>query len=121
MVAWLDGADARTDRFHDARAFVTERQGERHGIVLSTGMEIGLTDAARDHADQHLGRARFVELQVLEPEPAALLVDDRCVGPHLKSPSSYRKERLLDRPVQNRGQGCALALQHLQKRRRERG
>ena len=75
VVARRDRRDVRADALDDACALVPEH-GRRVAGRVGAGrrVEVGVADAARDEADEHLTRARLGELDLLHDErPAELL------------------------------------------------
>ncbi len=82
MVADLDAADVGADRLDDPRALVAEHVREHLGGQEALEVDVGVAQARGDDADQHLVGPGAVELDLVEDEVPALLVDDGDGGPH---------------------------------------
>ena len=82
VVAHLDAADAGTDLLHDPGALVAEHPREHLGGQAVAQREVGVAQAGGDDPDQYLVVAGLVEVDLLEAELPALLVDDHRRGPH---------------------------------------
>src|SRR4051794_13197561 len=69
VVARRDGGHVLADALDDAGALVAEN-GRRvtRGIGAGRGVEVGVADAARDEADEHLARVRLGELDLVHGE-----------------------------------------------------
>jgi hypothetical protein len=78
-----DVVDAVADRRDRSRHLVAEhaRHRERHRAVVH--VQVGVADAARRDAHEHLARARLGVAQLLDPERPRRPADNRCL--HLSS------------------------------------
>ena len=86
VTTWSPGAterDALADALDDARALVAEH-GRRiaRGISAGGGVEVGVADAAGDQADEHLAGAWLGEIDLLDGERGAELLEDCCTDLH---------------------------------------
>ena len=86
VTTWSPGAterDVRADALDDAGALVPEH-GRRVAGRVGAGrrVEVGVADAARDEADEHLARARLRELDLLHDERPAELLEHRGANLH---------------------------------------
>ena len=71
MVAHRDAPDARADRLDDPRALVPEhRRAPRLGGAVDR-VEVGVADAARMQAHEHLARPRRRQLELVHLERPA--------------------------------------------------
>ena len=86
MVARRDVRDVGPDLLDDARALVTDYGRHRAGVDPLRGVQVGVANAARDHADQDLAGARGVELELLHDERLPELVEDG--GSHGRPPAA---------------------------------
>ena len=77
--------DAVPHRLDDARALVAEQHGQRVPKTGAYDMEVGATDAARVDANESFPRARLVELQLLDAEPADVGQDDAAIHEESRS------------------------------------
>ena len=82
MVADLDAADAGADRLDDAGAFVAEDPREHRFGEGVLEVNVGVAEPRCDDPDEDLVVPRTVELNLLEREVVALLVDNRHGGLH---------------------------------------
>jgi hypothetical protein len=76
MVARLEVDDALADRLHDPGTLMSEDDRKRRRVDSLDDMQIGMTNAARRHAHEHLARLRRVELELLDDERLVELVED---------------------------------------------
>ena len=58
--------DSRADALDGARALVAEDRRERHRVPLVADDEVGVADAGRRDADEHLVRAKLAQLELLQ-------------------------------------------------------
>ena len=79
MVADLEPLDAGTERFHDTGALVTENDRHRIGQRAFDHLEVGVTEARRHDAHQHVARLEAVDPRAGHLEGLAHLVQDRGV------------------------------------------
>ncbi len=78
VVADRDRAHVRAERLHDARALVPEHgRGISGRIDPRSGVHVGVADAAGDEPDQHLARPRISQVQLLDDERTAELLQHR--------------------------------------------
>ncbi len=68
MVALGDPGDVGADLLDDAGALVAEDPGEHLGRQAVAQREVGVAQAGRHDAHQHLVGARLVEVDLLEDE-----------------------------------------------------
>ena len=109
--------DALADGLDDARALVSEHAGRvARRIGAARGVEVGMADAAGLQAHQHLARLGACELDVLDDERPAELLEHRGADPHPHSSSgSLRGEssqncsqsRSVDGPGRSRSRSCS--------------
>ena len=78
VVADLQVGDARAELLDDARALVAEHHRQRPRPVAVDHREVGMAEADRAHLQQHLARARRVELDVGDLERLRFGVGRRC-------------------------------------------
>ena len=80
--------DAVADLLDDARAFMAEHGRRVTGrIGARGGVEIGVTDAARNEAHEHLAGARLAQLDGADRERRAELLEDSCSDLHRVDPN----------------------------------
>ena len=103
VVAGRDERDAVTDALDDAGTLVAEHAGRVAGRVgAGGGVEVGVADAAGGEPDEHLARLRLGEIDLLDDERAAELLED-C-GADLHGASTKRPGgRPSHRRLQHRG------------------
>jgi hypothetical protein len=77
MVAGRDVGHSRPDLLHDAGAFVPEHDRESGRVDALRDVEVGVADAARGHPNEHLAGPWRVELDLLDDERRAELVENR--------------------------------------------
>ena len=77
MVADRHVRDALADRLDHARALVAHHHGRGPRPVAVHDVEVGVAHAARPDADEHLGAARRLELELLDDD-GARPVEYRC-------------------------------------------
>ena len=83
VVADRERVDALAERLDDARALVAEHRRRVARRVDARGrVEVGVADPAGDQAHQHLARARLGEVDVLDDERPAELLEHRGPDPH---------------------------------------
>ena len=86
VVADGERADVRPDLLDDPRSLVAEdRRRVSGGVGAGGGVEIGVADAAGGEADQDLPRLRLGELDLLDDERLAELLEHRRAHPHFES------------------------------------
>jgi len=68
VVARRETADSRSDLLDDSSAFVAEDDGKIGRMDALRHVQVGVTNAARRHADLQLARLRRVELELLDDE-----------------------------------------------------
>ena len=77
-------ADVGPDLLDDPRSLVAEdRRRVAGGVGAGGGVEVGVADAAGGEADQDLARLRLGELDLLDGERLAELLEDRGAHLHL--------------------------------------
>ena len=76
------GADA----FHDARALVAQHGRQGHRIPLVAHDQVGVADACRGHADEHLVGAQVAQLELLQREGRVRALGHRSSDLHRSSP-----------------------------------
>src|SRR5690625_4425835 len=76
VVPHLDPADLGTNPLDDAGTLVAEDGRLRHRVDAVAGDGVGVADAGAHHPYAHLGRARCVQLELLDDERGALLAGD---------------------------------------------
>ena len=82
VVAGLEQVTSGPDRLDHARALVAEhRRRVAGGVDARGGVEVGVADAAGDQPDQHLAGLRLGEVDLLDGERLAELLQHR--GAHL--------------------------------------
>ena len=84
MVARDDGRHRRADRFDDARALVAEDHRKRKLARAAETVEVAVADAGGDELDQHLARARWRQIHLVDEEVRAPRVHHG--GSHAGSP-----------------------------------
>ncbi len=83
MVADGDTGHALAERLHDPRAFVAEHDRRTAGAKCAVGeVNVGVTDAGRGDADEHLARAGGSERDPLDRDRAPRLTQH--AGIHLE-------------------------------------
>ena len=91
MTTWSPGATEATpvaDPLDDAGALVAEHGRRVAGRVGARGgVEVGVADAAGDEPDQHLAGPRLGELDLLDGERLAELLEHRGAHLHPRPPS----------------------------------
>ena len=86
VVAGRDERDTVTDALDDTGALVTEDARRVAGRVgTGGGVEVGVADAAGGEPDEHLARLRLGEIDLLDDERAAELLEDCCADFHAAS------------------------------------
>ena len=91
VVAGRDERDAVADALDDAGALVPEHARRVAGRVgAGGGVEVGVADAARGEPDEHLARLRLGEVDLLDDERAAELLEHCCADFHGASLPRYR-------------------------------
>ena len=86
MVADGERADVGPDLLDDPRSLVAEdRRRVSGGVGAGCGVEIGVADAAGGETDQDLPRLRLGELDLLDDEGLAELLEHRRAHPHFES------------------------------------
>ena len=92
VVARGDERDALADPLDDTRALVAEHAGRVAGRVgAGSGVEVGVADAAGGEPDEHLAGLRLGEIDLLDDERAAELLEHRCANLHGASLSRAAK------------------------------
>ena len=76
MIARLDVRYPGPDLLDDSRALVPEHGRHRSRVNASRRVQIGVADTARSHADEELPLPRRIELELLDHERSAVLVED---------------------------------------------
>ena len=80
VTTWSPGRTSVTPsptRLDDAGALVAEHAGRVAGRVgAGGGVEVGVADAAGDEADEHLAGLRLGEVELLDDEGLAELLED---------------------------------------------
>ena len=115
VVAGRDERDAVTDALDDAGALVAEHAGRVAGRVgAGGGVEVGVADAAGGEPDEHLARLRLGEVDLLDDERAAELLENCCADFHGASivacfsrRSGVCRDRALDARVPSSGADSA--------------
>ena len=83
VVARRDRGDAVADRLDDAGALVAEhRRRVPRRVGAGGGVQVGVADAARGEPDEHLARLRLGELELLDLERRAELLENRGLDVH---------------------------------------
>ncbi len=83
MVSGNDVCDAVSHRLHDACALVPHHRGPlARAEVAVREANVGVADADRGDAHEHLARLRRVEIDVLDRDRVAGLAQDRGADPH---------------------------------------
>src|SRR5712691_7281669 len=77
--------DTVADVFHDARSFVSQQYRQRVRPARLHDVEIAMADPARFDPDEHLARARRVDLDLFEVETADLAQNDAAIHDWLPS------------------------------------
>ncbi len=91
MIAGRHRGHPRADLDHHARALVAEDGGKQPlGIVARQGEGIRVADAAGLDLDEHLARARPLEVDVTDFQGFAGAERDRCLGFHHSAPGCRR-------------------------------
>src|SRR5687768_32030 len=72
-VARLDGVDRATDRFDDARTFVSHDQGQRQLRDAREDLDVALTDTRREQANDHFIVAGGTQFDVIADVDAVLI------------------------------------------------
>ncbi len=98
VVADLDAGDRGAHLLHDAGAFVAQHAGKGEGEMAGLGGEVGVAQACRDQAHEHLVRARLIQVDVLEQEWGAGGVHDGGgrsdhLGPRLVGVGRFSRDR----------------------------
>ena len=84
VVADGERGDVGPDLLDDPGSLVAEdRRRVSGGVGAGGGVEVGVADAAGGEADQDLSRPRLGELDLLDDERLAELLEDRRAHPHL--------------------------------------
>ena len=104
VTTWSPGAqrgDALADRLDDAGSLVAEHaRGVAGRVGAGGGVEVGVAHAAGVHADEHLAGPGPVELDVLDDERPAELLEDCCADLHGRDATAFRLDtRRLDDSV----------------------
>ena len=90
MIALRERGDALADALDDAGALVPEHGRRVAGRVGARGrVEVGVADAAGDEPDEHLARPRLGQLELLNRERRAELLQDG--GPDLHAAARPRQ------------------------------
>ena len=95
MVPGRHERHVRADPLDDPGALVAEDARRVTGRVRpGRRVEIGVADAARGEPDEHLARLRLGEVELLDDERLAELLEHRCADLHVRQsltqPSRYR-------------------------------
>ncbi len=97
VVAGRDGRDAVADALDDARAFVSEH-GRRIAGRVGAGrrVQVGMTDAAGDEADENLAGLGLGQIDLLHHERLTKLFEYRGSDLHaVGGPTRFRRPRTL--------------------------
>ena len=100
VVAGLDLRDFAAHGFDDACAFVTQHDRQRIGKRALDHFEIGVTEAARADAHQHIAGAERCHLQRLDGERLVDLVEDGGLEFHRLL---FRRRIKLEKQILNHG------------------
>ena len=86
VIAGRDERDAVADALDDARALVAEHAGRvARRIGAGGGVEVGVADAAGGEPHEHLAGLRLGEIDLLNDERAAELLENCCADLHAAS------------------------------------
>ena len=111
VIAARDERDAVADALDDTRAFVAEHAGGiSRRIGAGGGVEVGVADAAGGEPHENLTRLRLGEIDLLNDERAAELLENCCADLHGTSLTHRDRNVLEDRdfrgvPEPTRGRG----------------
>jgi hypothetical protein len=76
MVSWGNRGDARSNALYHSGAFMPEDRRQRRRLHTTSDREIAVTDPGCDHAHKHLVLMRLLDLDLLNHQGSAGLVED---------------------------------------------